>query len=141
MRGIDLCYELERAQALLKQLPPPAGTDDRRTTFDTFRMSANIPGGIATARDLNIASQLLCVSGGGTSNLRTHAIDHHLVATILKSAPSSQGTALSELALADIPVDISGTMTEPKVRPDLRGTLKSQRTRSPRIRCRINCNG
>jgi len=75
---------------------------------------------------LNIASHLLRVSGGGTSNLRTHAIDYLLVATILKSAPSAQGTALSELALADIPVDIGGTMTEPTVRPDLRGILKSQ---------------
>ena len=126
VRGIDLWYELERAQALLKQRPLPAGADDRRTKFDTFRMSANISGGVATTRDLNIASQLLRVSGGGTSNLLTHAIDYHVVATLSKSAPSAQGSALSELALADIPVDISGTMTDPKVRPDLQGILKSQ---------------
>jgi hypothetical protein len=61
---------------------------------------------------------------GGPVHMPT--VERHLVTTILKSAPSAQGTALSELALADIPVDIGGTMTEPTVRPDLRGILKSQ---------------
>jgi AsmA protein len=126
VNGIDLWYELNRAQALLKQQAVAAGSDDRRTKFDTFKMSATIVGGVATTRDLNIASQYLRVTGGGSSNLLTHAIDYHVIATILKAPPSARGATQPELTLADIPVEISGTMADPKVRPDLQGILKSK---------------
>jgi AsmA protein len=123
--GIDLWYEISRAQALLKQ-QAPSGSDDRRTKFDTFKMSADIAGGVATTKDLTITSQYLRVTGAGSSNLVTKAIDYHIVATILKAPPSAQGPELSQLTLADIPVEISGTMNDPKARPDLQGILKSK---------------
>jgi AsmA protein len=126
VNGIDLWYEISRAQALLKQQAMPAGSDGKRTKFDTFKMSADVAGGVATTKDLNIASQNLRVTGGGTSNLVTKAIDYHVVATILKASPSAPGTDLSQLTLADIPVEISGTMDDPKARPDLQGILKSK---------------
>ncbi len=124
--GIDLWYEISRAQALLKQHAAPSGSDDRRTKFDTFKMSADIAGGVATMKDLAITSQYLRVTGTGSSNLVTKAIDYHIVATILKAPPSAQGSELSQLTVADIPVEISGTMNDPKVRPDLQGILKSR---------------
>ena len=124
--GIDLWYEISRAQALLKQQAAPSGSDDRRTKFDTFKMSADIAGGVATTKDLAITSQYLRVTGAGSSNLVTEAIDYHIVATILKAPPSAQGSELSQLTIADIPVEISGTMNDPKVRPDLQGILKSK---------------
>ncbi len=126
VNGIDLWFEISRAQALLKQQAMPAGSDDKRTKFDAFKMSADIAGGIATTKDLNVASQNLRVTGGGTSNLLTKAINYHVVATILKAPPSGQGSELSQLNLADIPVEISGTMNDPKVRPDLQDILKSK---------------
>jgi AsmA protein len=126
VNGIDLWYEISRAQALLKQQAAPGGSDDRRTKFDTFKMSADIGGGVATTKDLAITSQYLRVTGVGSSNLVTKAIDYHIVATILKAPPAAQGSELSQLTLADIPVEISGTMNDPKVRPDLQGILKSK---------------
>ena len=126
VNGVDLWYEISRAQALLKQQPAPGGADDRRTKFDTFKMSADIVGGVATTKDLVITSQYLRVTGTGSSNLVTKAIDYHIVATILKAPPSAQGSELSQLTLADIPVEIGGTMNDPKVRPDLQGILKSK---------------
>jgi len=125
VNGIDLWYEISRAQALLKQQALPSGGDDRRTKFDSFKMSADIAGGVATTKDLMIASQFLRVTGTGTANLLTKGIDYHIVATILKAAPSSRGADLSQLTLAGVPVEISGTMNDPKVRPDLAGLLKS----------------
>ena len=123
--GIDLWYELSRAQALLKQQAIPSASDDRRTKFDSFKMSADIAGGVATTKDLMIASQFLRLTGTGTANLLTKGIDYHIVATILKAPPSSHGADLSQLTLAGIPVEVSGTMSDPKVRPDLAGLLKS----------------
>jgi AsmA protein len=124
--GVDLWFEIARAQALLKQQPAPAGSDDRRTKFDSFKMSADVAGGVATTKDLAIASQYLRVTGVGVSNLLTKAIDYHIVATILKAPPSTLGSELSQLTLAEIPVEINGTMNKPNVRPDLQGVLKSK---------------
>lgn len=125
VNGIDLWFEINRAQALIKQEALPAGSDDRRTKFDSFRMSADIAGGIATTKDLSIASQLLRVTGNGTSNLVTEAINYHVVATILKAAPAAKGAGSPPPTLAGIPVEISGSMHDPKVRPDLSNLLKS----------------
>lgn len=126
VNGIDLWYELNRAQALLKQQAMPGGADDRRTKFDTFKMSADIAGGVATTKDLNVASQYLHVNGAGTVNLSSEAIDFHLVAKVLKAPPSAQAGGLSQLTLAEIPVQITGTASDPKVLPDVQGILKSQ---------------
>jgi AsmA protein len=124
VNGIDLWFEISRAQALLKQQSIPSASDDRRTKFDTFKMSADLAGGLATTKDLTIASQFLHVTGTGTASLVTKGIDYHIVATILKAPPSSHGADLSQLTLAGIPVEISGTMNDPKVRSDLAGLLK-----------------
>jgi AsmA protein len=125
VNGIDLWFEISRAQALLKQQALPSAGDDHRTRFDSCKISADIAGGVATTRDLLIASQFLRVTGTGTANLLTEAIDYHLIATILKSPPNPQGGAGSPPVLAGIPVEISGTMNDPKVRPDLAGMFKA----------------
>jgi len=91
VNGIDLWYEVNLVQALLAQQSPPSMRDQHQTKFDSFKMSADIAGGIATTKDLNIASQLLRVTGAGSSNLITQAIDYHLVATILKAPPQLKG--------------------------------------------------
>lgn len=126
VNGVDLWYELNRAQALLKQEAMPSGTDDRRTKFDSFKMSADIAGGVATTKDLTVASQYLRITGAGTVNLSSEAIDYHLIATVLKAPPSAQGSGLSQLTLAEIPVQVTGTASSPKVLPDVQGILKSQ---------------
>jgi AsmA protein len=123
--GVDLWFEISRAQALLKQQTLPSGSDDHRTKFDSCKMSVDIAGGVATTRDMMIASQFLRVTGTGTANLLTQGIDYHIVATILKAPPSAHGPDLSQLTLAGIPVEITGTISEPKVRPDLAGMFKA----------------
>ena len=100
-----------------------SGASSGRTKFDTFKASADIINGIATTKDLNIASQNLRITGQGTTNLVTEAIDYQVKASLLKTAASA---AAGGSLLADIPVTITGTMTAPKVRPDLEGLAKAQ---------------
>ena len=126
VEGIDLWNDISRAQALFKRqnLPPASAT--KRTKFDAFKMSADIAGGVATTKDLNIASQNLQVTGQGSSNFITRAIDYRVLAKILKAPPSEKNSDLSQLALADIPVTVTGTMSDPKVRPDLEGIARAK---------------
>jgi len=79
---------------------------------------------VASTKDLTIVSQNLRVTGQGTSNLVTEAIDYQLKASLLKGAVG--GSLVNSKTLADIPLTITGTMTDPKVRPDLESVAKAR---------------
>ena len=123
VEGIDLWSEINRATALIQKQTLASGASSGRTRFDTFKASADIVNGVATTKDLNIASQNLRLTGQGTTNLVTEAIDYQVKASLLQAAPTAGANGK---LLADIPVIITGTMTAPKVRPDLEGLAKAQ---------------
>ena len=118
LEGVDLGYELARAQALVKHAAlPPAPGKPPRTKFDAFKLSAAISDGVARTSDLTIATPTLRVTGQGSANLLSKAIDFQLLASVLKSP---------EASLADIPLKITGTYTDPTVRPDVEALAKGQ---------------
>jgi AsmA protein len=112
IEGVDLWYEINRATALIQTQTLGSGASSGRTKFDTFKASADIVNGVATTKDLNVASQNLRLTGQGTTNLVNEAVDYQVRASLLQTA--------------DIPVTITGTLTNPKVRPDLEGLARSQ---------------
>ncbi len=124
VQGLDLWFEVNRAMALIQKQGLPPGKDSGRTEFQTFKTSADLADGVATTKDLAIASQNLQISGKGTSNLISKAIDYQVLASILKSAPAGKGAPAG--SLAQIPLSISGTMSSPSVRPDLEGMAKAR---------------
>ena len=126
VEGIDLWGEISRAQAMLQQHTLPAGSTGNRTKFDAFMMSADIANGVATTKDLNIASQNLRVTGAGSSDFIKRTMDYRVVAKILKAPPDAKNSDLTKLALADIPVTVTGSMSNPKVRPDLEGIARAK---------------
>jgi len=117
VEGLDLWYEINRAVALTERHPMLAGKNTGRTTFSVFKASAHLKDGIATTHDLDIASQDLRITGEGTANLLTDAIDYRVQAAILKGTAGGM--------LADVPLTISGTLTSPSVRPDLAELAKA----------------
>jgi AsmA protein len=126
VEGADLWYEIGMAQALLKRQPLSGAVNTHHTKFDEMHMSATVVDGVTKTNDLLLATPYLRVSGQGSANLVSTAIDLHLTATVLKAPPNAQSTDLAQLTLAAIPVTVSGTANDPKVRPDLQGLLKSQ---------------
>ena len=125
VEGVDLWYAIGAAQSLLQQHSLPATANTQRTQFDVMKMSATVTGGVATTHDLTLTSPYLRLTGQGTANLASKALDMHLDTTLLKAPPGGQGADLSQLTLADIPVQVGGTMTSPTVRPDIQGLVKS----------------
>jgi AsmA protein len=124
VEGVDLAFEINRATALVQKQSLPAGSSSGRTKFDVFKASADIVNGVATTKDLNISSAFLRVTGQGSTNLVTNAIDYQVKATILKEPPAAAGAAGK--ALADIPLTITGTTTSLNVRPDLEALAKAR---------------
>ena len=116
LEGIDVGYELSLAQALIDKSAPPARAGTGRTPFQAFKLSSQITNGVAETHDLTIASQSLKVTGQGSANLATKGIDFKLLASIV-TAPARN---------TDIPLKVTGTYTNPTVRPDIEGLAKDQ---------------
>lgn len=125
VRGIDLWYEIAQAESLLQKRTLAGGTNTKRTAFDAFRASAEVLDGVATTKDLLIASQLLRVTGKGSSNLLTQAVDYDITATILKAPPESNEN-IAQLVRVSVPVRVTGTFEDPKIRADLAGMAKAR---------------
>jgi AsmA protein len=115
LEGMDLGYEIGLAQALIKHTAAPPRSNRPRTQFDAFKMSAEITNGVARTSDLTISSQALRVTGQGSANLGSRAIDFQMLASVLASPGAS---------LADIPLKITGTYVDPTVRPDTQALAK-----------------
>jgi AsmA protein len=120
VEGLDLWHALAQAQSLLKQRSLSAEASRGRTPFDTFHASAQLTDGVATTRDLLVASQRLRVSGEGTTHLVNQSLDWRIKAAVLK-APEGDTAGMSELERASIPVTVTGPLADPKIRPDLAG--------------------
>ena len=124
VEGVDLWFEVDRAKALLQKQAPAKGQSSGHTPFDAFQATADITNGIARTTDLNIASQNLRVSGQGTTNLVTSAIDYQIKATLYKEVPTA--AAASGDILLEVPLNVTGTTSKLNVRPDLEAMAKSR---------------
>ena len=116
LEGLDLGYDIGQAEALLGHSAAPA-QNTHRTAFDALKLSAEIAHGVATTRDLLISSAVLKVTGQGTANLASQALDLALVAD---TAATVGGTPLK------IPATVTGTLGDPTVRPDVAALAKGQ---------------
>ena len=116
LEGIDVGYEMSRAQALIDKSAAPPRDNTGRTPFEAFKTSAQIANGVAETHDLNIASAALKVTGQGSANLSSKAIDFKLLAAV----------ATAPARTTDIPLKVTGTYTAPSVRPDIEAVAKDQ---------------
>ena len=98
VEGIDLGYQLARAESFLNGGKSPGVPDTHVTRFDGFKLSADIVNGIAQTKDLLISSPALRVTGQGSTNLMSKAIDFDLLADTLRSV---QGGADSDTGERD----------------------------------------
>jgi AsmA protein len=115
LEGVDLGYVIGQAQVLLNHGPAPTESRPPRTKFDAFKMSAQITNGIAKTTDLVISSPVLKVTGQGSANLVNKGIDFQMLASVLKAPGAS---------VADIPVKVAGTYTDPTFKPDVQALAK-----------------
>lgn len=127
LEGADLWYEIRRARAVLKQQPIPERTGPARTPFTALTGSGVMKNGVLSNNDLDVAMQYLKVTGRGTVDIPASTLDYRLVATVMKIPREGADTEqMQDLVDAQIPVRITGSLTDPKVRPDLEGYLKNE---------------
>ncbi|MBS0417416.1 MAG: AsmA family protein [Proteobacteria bacterium] len=128
--GVDVVYELQRVNALLKRQVPAArtGSGPPRTNFNTLQMHGGLDKGVLRVDDLQMATDFLKVNGKGTLDTSTEAINYQLVAAVNKlpvgNAPAGGG--LDALGAVEVPLTITGTMSSPTVRPDIEALAKGK---------------
>jgi AsmA protein len=128
LEGSDLWYEIRRARALLKQQAiPERPSGPPRTPFTALTGTGTMNDGVMKNDDLNVAMQYLKVTGQGAVDLPKNSLDYRLVAAVLKIPREGADAAqMEDMVDAQIPVKVSGALTDPKVRPDLEGYLKGE---------------
>lgn len=127
LEGADLWYEIRRARAVLKQQAIPERSGPARTPFTALTGSGVMKNGVLSNNDLNVAMQYLKVTGQGTVDVPASTLDYRLVAAVMKiPREGAEASEMQDLVDAEIPVKITGSLTDPKVRPDLEGYLKNQ---------------
>jgi AsmA protein len=129
--GIDIAYELQRANALLKREVPPQRTGAARTVFNTLETDGTLDKGVLRIDDLRMetgraANRFLKVHGRGTLDTATQAINYQLVTSVNKLPAGSSGGGLDALGSVDVPLTITGTLSSPTVRPDIEALAKGK---------------
>jgi AsmA protein len=124
--GLDLWYEIRRALALFKRQPiPERAPGVPRTAFNALSGSAVVDKGVVRNDDLVADMTYIKARGSGTLALASQAVDYRLVTEVYK-LPENEASELADLKAAEIPVTITGTLADMKVRPDVEGYLKGR---------------
>jgi AsmA protein len=127
VNGLDIWYEIRRAVAVFKrQAVPERSPGVPKTAFDALSGSAVLTNGVLRNDDLLADLTYLKAKGKGTLALESQAIDYRIVTEVYKLPADAATTGLADLKAAEIPVTITGTLADMKVRPDVEGYLKAR---------------
>ena len=105
--GIDIPYEIRRANAILKQKKPPQKSLPLHTSFDQLTANYKINSGLLSTDDFLIRASDYKVTGQGKVNLVSQYLDLQLNAYGLHDKSFF------------VPIKITGPFTEPLFKPDV----------------------
>lgn len=124
IEGFNLWESIREAYAKLKGRSYDASKAPQRTEFADLSASGTIDEGLLRNDDLNAKLPFLRVAGKGEVDIAEATLDYTVEATVLKSPELSGG--IEELSDTVIPVRLTGPVTAPKVRPDVKGVLEAK---------------
>ncbi len=117
IKGLDVIGIADMAYSALRLGQLPSAPKGKATQYGSMTASARIKSGVAYNNDLRIRSSLATVKGKGKINLVTQAINYHLELSLNQS--SSAFNALQGKLGGPIPVKVTGTLSNPKIVPDM----------------------
>jgi len=118
LNGFDLGYTLCSAYNTLSGLPKPKAKDTKKTQFKSITGTSVVTNGVSNTNDLLGTTGFMKVTGKGNLNLPQQKLDYDMDATMTSSTKLPGCTEMDKLIGQSFPLDISGTITEPKVMPD-----------------------
>ena len=127
LEGFDIWYELRRLSAVSSGDPAPERpAGPRRTPFSSIAATGVVEDGLLTNQDLRAALQYLSLSGAGTVNLLNDEMNFDLIAQFPDSSAFADAPELENLADAQLPLTVTGTLAEPSIRPDFAALVRER---------------
>jgi len=125
--GVNVWYEIRRAYALFKGLPPPP-PEPARTVFSRLRFDAGVQNGVLTTREMAGELPFLNLRGDGSVNLGQSSVDLRLVAAVRDAPELSKDPLAAELRGKKFPFRISGPLESPEISVDWASLLQGEAT-------------
>lgn len=127
--GTDVWYELRRARAVLKKETPPDPVLPARTKFSSVTATGVVTNGIMRNQDLVAELPFMQLTGSGDVNIPDGTVDYSLKARVFAKPEALEKATpeeIEDLTKTVIPLKISGSLSDPKVRPDVEGLLRQR---------------
>ncbi|MCL1125133.1 AsmA family protein [Shewanella surugensis] len=124
--GINVPQMIRQAEAKLSGSSVAETNEEKKTDFTRLTGSFTIAKGVASNDDLNMASPLVRINGAGNANIITQALDYQLSAKVVGSLEGQGGKKSNVLSGINIPLKITGTISEPKFALDTDALLKGK---------------
>jgi AsmA protein len=125
LHDIDLHYQINRALSLVKKQPYNQ-PDTRQTEFGMITGSGTFSNGVFNNNSLTMQSSYLRITGNGTVNLLTKALNYHLIANAMHTTTDAQGHQTLEQRQFQIPLSVTGTVNNPSIVPDLKALAAAE---------------
>ncbi|MGX9459687.1 AsmA family protein [Shewanella sp. A14] len=124
--GVNIPQMIRSAQQKLKGDLSADNKEELKTDFTSLTGSFNMKDAVVTNPDLAMASPLIRLSGKGTANIVSEALDYTLTTSVVGSLSGQGGAADESLKGVNIPLTIKGTFQEPKFGIDTKALLQGQ---------------
>ena len=121
IKGIDVGALMKQAEAVLKgNVGALAEQGKGETAFANMSGSTQIINGLAKNRDLLVTSPLVNITGEGSANLVSEALDYRLTLQRTKALSEAEKADSKDLKNVLVPVNVAGTFAKPRIQLDVK---------------------
>ena len=124
--GVNIPQMIREAQAKLSGGSSSTSSSEKKTDFTSMTGSFSVVKGVVSNPDLLMSSPLIRLSGAGTANIISEALDYRLTTAVVGSLEGQGGGEKELLYGVEIPFLITGTMSEPKFALDTAGLFDAK---------------
>jgi AsmA protein len=125
IKGFNLGRTLCAAYNVTQRAPAPPERP-AVTAYEGIKGSAVVSNGTATSNDLLARTSFMDINGNGTLGLVEQRLDYELDAKLTGSIGIPNCETLDAFIGGEVPFTISGTVTEPVIRPDFSKLVRQQ---------------
>ena len=126
LEGLDVPFEIEQAQALWRGQAPPSRSGPARTPFNVLSARSRFGRGVLMTDALQLETQVLKLAGKGTFRLSDQAVAYELIAHVQEIRAASGDAGVQRQRSLEIPIAVTGTVHDYKVRPDVSNIVKDR---------------
>jgi len=121
IKGIDVGALMKQDEAVLKgNVGALAEQGKGETAFANMSGSTQIINGLAKNRDLLVTSPLVNITGEGSANLVSEALDYRLTLQRTKALSEAEKADSKDLKNVLVPVNVAGTFAKPRIQLDVK---------------------